>query len=425
YNHISEQELLRRYYQEGNKEWLGILLQRYTLLLLGVCMKYLKNEEAARDAVQQIFLKAITELEKYEVEFIKSWLYMIAKNHCLMQFRDKNRQLVELSEQMAETEDTDEKLSIKEKDQLLDWMHESIKNLNPEQQQCVTLFYLEKKSYQQVAEETEYLTDAFSREAIQFVKKNANQPFFLYLAYNAPHTPMQATDKYLQRFAHIKDPKRRTYAAMVSAMDDGINALLNTLEELKLDDNTLIFFLSDNGGPTNDNASNNKPLRGAKGGYYEGGIRVPFAVQWKGVLPAGKVYDMPVISLDIFATAAALTKQQPIKQIDGVNLIPYLTGANKTAPHKALYWKGPKKELYAIRTVEDKLIIQEGSTELFAIRQDKEEKNNLAASAATKLQALNQLLAAWKKGLVPPAFLGLLENEEYNKLHPDRFNFKN
>ncbi|MCG7859672.1 sigma-70 family RNA polymerase sigma factor, partial [Flavihumibacter sediminis] len=91
-------------------------------------MKYLKNEEAARDAVQQIFLKAITELEKYEVEFIKSWLYMIAKNHCLMQFRDKNRQLVELSEQMAETEDSDEKLSIKEKDQMLDWMHESIKN---------------------------------------------------------------------------------------------------------------------------------------------------------------------------------------------------------------------------------------------------------------------------------------------------------
>lgn len=156
YNHISEQELLRRFYQDRNKEWLGILLQRYTLLLLGVCMKYLKNEEAARDAVQQIFLKAITELEKYEVEFIKSWLYMIAKNHCLMQFRDKNRQLVELSEQMAETEDTDEKLSIKEKDQLLDWMHESIKNLNPEQQQCVTLFYLEKRSYQEVSELTGY-----------------------------------------------------------------------------------------------------------------------------------------------------------------------------------------------------------------------------------------------------------------------------
>ena len=156
YNHISEQELLRRYYQDGNKEWLGIVLQRYTLLLLGVCMKYLKNEEAARDAVQQIFLKAITELEKYQVEYIKSWLYMVAKNHCLMQFRDKNRQLVELSEQLVETQDTEELLSIKEKDQLLDWMHECLKNLNPEQQQCVTLFYLEKRSYQEVAEQTGY-----------------------------------------------------------------------------------------------------------------------------------------------------------------------------------------------------------------------------------------------------------------------------
>ncbi|MBL7769985.1 MAG: sigma-70 family RNA polymerase sigma factor [Flavipsychrobacter sp.] len=156
YNHISEQELLRRFYQDRDKEWLGILLQRYTLLLLGVCMKYLKNEEAARDAVQQIFLKAITELEKYEVEFIKSWLYMIAKNHCLMQFRDKNRQMVELSEQMAEVEDHEETLSIREKDQLLDWMHESIKNLNPEQQQCVTLFYLDKRSYQEVSELTGY-----------------------------------------------------------------------------------------------------------------------------------------------------------------------------------------------------------------------------------------------------------------------------
>ena len=171
YNHISEQELLRRFYQDGNKEWLGIVLQRYTLLLLGVCMKYLKNEEAARDAVQQIFLKAITELEKYQVEFIKSWLYMVAKNHCLMQFRDKNRQLVELSEQLVEAQDTEELLSIKEKDQLLDWMHECLKNLNPEQQQCVTLFYLEKRSYQEVAELTGY-TLLQVKSSIQNGKRN-------------------------------------------------------------------------------------------------------------------------------------------------------------------------------------------------------------------------------------------------------------
>lgn len=156
YNHISDQELLGRFYKDGNKEWLGILLSRYTLLLLGVCMKYLKNEEAAKDAVQQIFLKAITELEKYRVEYIKSWLYMIAKNHCLMQFRDKNRQAAELSEHLTGMEEVDETLAVKAKEQLLDWMHESIKNLNPEQQQCVTLFYLEKKSYQQIVEDTQF-----------------------------------------------------------------------------------------------------------------------------------------------------------------------------------------------------------------------------------------------------------------------------
>jgi RNA polymerase sigma factor (sigma-70 family) len=154
YSHISELELLNRFYQDRNKEWLGILLQRYTLLLLGVCMKYLKSEEAARDAVQQIFLKAITELEKYRVDYFKSWLYMIAKNHCLMQLRNKNRQPLELNEQDIAQEETDFLALIREKDQLLDWMHEGLKTLSPEQQQCVILFYLEKKSYQEVADQT-------------------------------------------------------------------------------------------------------------------------------------------------------------------------------------------------------------------------------------------------------------------------------
>ena len=154
YQHISEQELLSRFYSDRNKEWLGILLERYTLLLLGVCMKYLKNEEAARDAVQQIFLKAITELEKYPVDYFKSWLYMIAKNHCLMQFRDKNRHPLEINEQMQFRVDADSLPDLQEKEMLLDWMHAGLQELNAEQQQCVTLFYLEKKSYQQIAQET-------------------------------------------------------------------------------------------------------------------------------------------------------------------------------------------------------------------------------------------------------------------------------
>jgi RNA polymerase sigma factor (sigma-70 family) len=156
YQHISEQELLNRFYIDHNKEWLGILLQRYTLLLLGVCMKYLKNEEAARDAVQHIFLKVISELGKYKVDYFKSWLFMIAKNHCLMQFRDKNRLPMELNEQVLLQPENDKINEIKEKEKLLDWMHEGLQNLGPEQKQCVTLFYLEKKSYQQVAQETGY-----------------------------------------------------------------------------------------------------------------------------------------------------------------------------------------------------------------------------------------------------------------------------
>jgi arylsulfatase A-like enzyme len=276
-------------------------------------------------------------------------------------------------------------------------------------------------SNNKVAEETEYLTDALSREAVDFVKRNREQPFFLYLAYNAPHSPMQATEKYLARFAHIADEKRRTYAAMVSAVDDGVNHLLNTLNDLKLEENTIVFFLSDNGGPTKDNASSNKPLRGFKGDFFEGGIRVPFAVQWKGVIPAGTKYHQPVISLDIFGTMAALNNLQPKNTIDGVNLIPYITGENTGLPHDALFWRGSNSEKWAVRTPDQKLVIIADKTERFAIREDIAEKNNLHAGSPEKTIHLQALLDAWKKGLISPAFLGLLEDKKYSELHPDRF----
>jgi RNA polymerase sigma factor (sigma-70 family) len=155
--HISDQELLERFYADHDNQWLGILLERYTLLLLGVCMKYLKNEEQARDSVQQIFLKAITELQKYRVEYFKSWIYMVAKNHCLMQLRDKpGKNTVEVKDSIAaETEETDkESLLLNEK--TYEYMGEALKELNADQQLCVTLFYMEKKSYQQITEQTGY-----------------------------------------------------------------------------------------------------------------------------------------------------------------------------------------------------------------------------------------------------------------------------
>ncbi|MEO7982737.1 MAG: sigma-70 family RNA polymerase sigma factor [Bacteroidota bacterium] len=156
YQHITDQELLEQFYADHNNEWLGILLQRYTLLLLGVSMKYLKNEEEAKDSVQQIFLKVIQELQKYKVDYFKSWLYMVAKNHCLMKIRERQGKITaEISDRLAtKPEDETNMRELIDNDHTLELMELALKELNPEQQQCVTLFYLQKKSYQEVSDET-------------------------------------------------------------------------------------------------------------------------------------------------------------------------------------------------------------------------------------------------------------------------------
>ena len=155
---LTDQELLERFYADHNNEWLGHLLQRYTLLLLGVCMKYLKNEEEAKDSVQQVFLKVIQELHKYKVEYFKSWLYMVAKNHCLMRLREKHGKITaEINDRLvAQPEEETDRQTLLLNDHTLELMGDALKELNPEQKQCVTLFYLQKKSYQQVSDETGY-----------------------------------------------------------------------------------------------------------------------------------------------------------------------------------------------------------------------------------------------------------------------------
>ncbi|HZH36836.1 MAG TPA: sigma-70 family RNA polymerase sigma factor [Flavisolibacter sp.] len=154
YNHITDNELLAHYYADGNQEWIGVLLKRYTLLLLGVCMKYLKDESEAKDCVQQIFLKVLTEVPKYKIEYFKSWLYMVAKNHCLMRLRDRDKNVRELSDNSPHMHHESDKSDLLENEQTYNLLEEAITELSDEQKKCVILFYLQKQSYQQVADQT-------------------------------------------------------------------------------------------------------------------------------------------------------------------------------------------------------------------------------------------------------------------------------
>ena len=271
--------------------------------------------------------------------------------------------------------------------------------------------------------EHEYLTDALSREAADFVERHAEQtPFFLFLSYNAPHTPMQATEKYLSRFDHIDDEKRRTYAAMISAVDDGVGDLYETLDRHGLTENTLIFFLSDNGGPTFDNASDNSPLRGFKGDFYEGGVRVPYAVSWPAVLPKNLDYDKPVSSLDIFATSVAHAGAEPSNKPDGVDLVPFLTGENSDQPHKALFWRNSDRDWIAMATHNYKYLnLTENSVELYNLTKDIAEEYNISIEKFEKFQEYVALPEEWESGLISPVYLGLLQNNQYNQENPDRF----
>jgi arylsulfatase A-like enzyme len=253
-----------------------------------------------------------------------------------------------------------------------------------------------------------YLTFLLAEEAVRFIKRNCNRRFFLYLAFNAPHTPLQAPEEYVQKFSHIDDKRRKMYAAMVSALDDAIGEVLKTLREENLEEKTLIFFISDNGGPVGaaSNGSSNGPLRDGKGSLYEGGIRVPFAIQWKGKLPSGKVYTKTVISLDIFSTAIAAAGIVPPKdrKIDGVNLLPYLTADQEKQPHEYLFWRVGGGKWLAIRDERFKLHKKGDSVELYDLQDDVGEQNNLASKLPKIVQRLSEVLDGWNSELKSPVF---------------------
>ena len=259
-----------------------------------------------------------------------------------------------------------------------------------------------------------YMTDLLSRETVSFVTRHKAEPFFLYLAYNAVHTPLQAPEKYLARLPTIADPRRRTYAAMTVAMDDGIGQVLAALRENGLEQNTQVWFFSDNGGPpTNVAPTCNAPLRGHKGSMYEGGIRVPFVLQWPGYAPAGTVIDAPVITLDLFATALAVANANPApgKTPDGQSLLPLLKGDASAFDNRILHWRdgGRKANKWAVREGPWKLVrsgtlAEPGPLELYNLKDDIGETHSVLAGHADVAERLQRLHDAWSAQLVEPLF---------------------
>ena len=266
-----------------------------------------------------------------------------------------------------------------------------------------------------------YTTEAFGQHAVDFIAKHKSEPWFCYLPFNAVHAPLESTSTYLERFTSIENKKRRTFCAMLSAMDDAVGKVLAQVRANGQEENTLIFFFSDNGGPTPSTTSGNGPLRGFKAQTWEGGIRIPFMMQWKGKIPAGKVDDRPVIQLDIHPTAlAAAGVEAPADaKFDGVNLLPYVTGEQSGPPHEALYWRLGQQ--IAIRSGDWKIVKGAGmasvkpprqaggkadtaGAELYNLKDDIGEKTNLADKNPEKLKELAALWDKWNAGNIDAAW---------------------
>ena len=282
----------------------------------------------------------------------------------------------------------------------------------------------------------EYLTDAFTEEAVDFINRNRSRAFFLYLAQHAPHTPLQAPEKYLDRFRGVKDPAKRVHAAMVAALDDSVGAVIATLKRDGIYDNTLVFFLSDNGCPGYVfGACSNAPLSGYKRWLAEGGVRIPYIVSWPGHLPAGRIDHRQVSSLDILPTAAAVARAKLPKDriYDGVDLLPYLSGESNGIPNPKLYWRDGVD--FAMRDGDSKLWIcdiasrpaaADGKAKalkfsherpkrivpaigpegrhvmLYDLADDVGELHNLAATRPSEVARMQAEIAGWNETLVKP-----------------------
>lgn len=248
-----------------------------------------------------------------------------------------------------------------------------------------------------------YITDDKGDECVDFIKRHKSEPFFLFASFNAPHAPMQATPADLELYIAIKDTKRRTYAAMVHRLDVNVGRIMDEVKANGLLENTIIVFISDNGGPVDSNASNNAPFNGQKGILLEGGIHVPFFISWPETIKAGSVFEHPVSSLDITPTFVALAGLSDSK-FDGVNLMPFIQGINKNPPHDDLKWRFTISA--AIRKGEWKLVrLPDRLPMLYHLPSDISEQNNVALKELSKTQELLKELGQWDVSLPHPIFL--------------------
>lgn len=262
-------------------------------------------------------------------------------------------------------------------------------------------------------EEKTYLTEKIADESIEWMEKNHKKgPFFMYIPFSAPHTPFQALKKHYDLFPHIADKNKRVYYAMIVALDEAIGKITQKLEQLNLTKNTIIIFLSDNGGATYTHAADNSPLKFGKFSNFEGGINIPFMIKWPGKIPENNIYNEPVSALDIFTTITSITKAKlpEDRQYDGVNLLPYLSGTFKgSRPHETLYWRSMNHK--AVRKGPWKLIYDErsGSKALYNLIADKSESKNLAAECKETVKMLLDELSYWEKDLMNPLWPRIMD----------------
>ncbi len=253
-----------------------------------------------------------------------------------------------------------------------------------------------------------YLTDVFTDEAIAYIRESADRPFFLYLSYNAVHTPMDAKEEHLQKYA---GHNRAKLAAMTWSVDENIGRVMDELKSLGIVENTLVFFLSDNGG-SEANDSSNLPLKGWKGNKYEGGHRVPAIISWPGHVPAGEWFHGLASSLDIYATAVAAVGLPLGNDKDGMDLIPYISGKHQPYPHRTLYWR--KDKMAAVRDGALKLVRLDGfGYRMYDLESDLGEMHDLSGSRPEQFASIVSTLGIWESGLVPPLWY---EGEDWSEV---------